>query len=158
MRAIIPARSSNSNSQSLFRDFDHLFESFFEHKQNKSLNLACDIEESEKFILFTFDLPGLHEDDFNIEVKDSVLTVSGERTDSKSEETSRRYRGRNFGSFSQSFSLPRVVNQNSVEADYTNGVLKILLPKKEEAQPRKIEVKTSKGGILSDLLKKPKES
>ncbi len=158
MKALVPAWRANSLSQNWFNEFDQLFEEFFDHKLNRTMNLACDVEESEKFILFTFDLPGLEEKDFNIEIKDNVLAISGERSEEINADTTRRFQGRTYGAFRQSFGLPKTVDQEKIEADYTNGVLKILLPKKEVAQPKKVEVKSKKGGFLSDLLHTKKET
>lgn len=158
MKAIVPAWRANSISQNWFNEFDQLFENFFDHRLNQTMNLSCDIEEAEKFILFSFDLPGLEEKDIQIEVKDNVLSISGERMESFNEDATRRFKGRTYGSFRQSFGLPKTVDQEKIEADYTNGVLKILLPKKEVEPTKKVEVKTSKGGFLSDLLKGKKES
>ena len=158
MKALVPAWRTNSISQNWFNDFDQLFEEFFDHRLNRTMNLACDVEESEKFILFTLDLPGLSEEDFNIEIKEGVLSISGERSEEFNADSTRKFKGRSFGSFRQSFALPKTVDQEKIEADYTNGVLKVLLPKKEVAQPQKIEVKTKKGGFLSDLLNSNKEA
>jgi HSP20 family protein len=152
MKAIVPAWKSSSLSQNWFNEFDQLFDSFFDQRALQSFPLSGDIDETEKFILFSFDLPGLDEKDFKIEVKDNVLSIHGERSEEFSEETTRRFRGRRYGSFHQSFGLPKTVDQDKIEADYTNGVLKILLPKKEVTPPKKVEVKTKKGGFLSDLL------
>lgn len=158
MKAIVPAWRANSISQNWFNEFDQLFESLLDHRPQSRMNLACDIEESEKFILFTFDLPGLEEKNIAIEIKDNVLAISGERNEEFNDETSRKFRGRHYGSFRQSFGLPKTVDQDKIEADYTNGVLKILLPKKDVPQPKKVEVKTKQGGFLSNLLSTSKES
>ncbi len=158
MKALVPAWKTNSISQNWFNEFDQLFEEFFDHKLNRTMNLACDVEESEKFILFTFDLPGLNEKDINIEVKENVLAISGERKEETSSESTRKFKGRSYGSFKQSFGLPKTVDQDKIEADYTNGVLKILLPKKELAPAKKVEVKAKTGGFLNGLLQSKKDS
>ncbi len=158
MKAIVPAWRANSISQNWFNEFDQLFESFFDQRPQGRMSLACDVEEGEKYILFTFDLPGLEEKDISIEIKENVLSISGERTEEISEDGTRKFKGRHYGVFKQSFGLPKTVDQEKVEADYTNGVLKVLLPKKEVAQPKRIEVKAKKGGFLSDLLPSKKDS
>lgn len=159
MKAIVPAWRANSISHNWFNEFDQLFESFFDHRTPTKMSLACDIEESEKFILFSFDLPGLDEKDISIEIKEGVLSISGERKEEISESDNVcKFRGRHYGNFKQSFGLPKTVDQEKIEADYTSGVLKILLPKKEVAQPKKIEVKAKQGGFLTNLLSNNKES
>ncbi len=153
MKAIVPAWRAHSLSHNWFNEFDQIFERVFDEKaSSQSLRLACDIEETEKFLLFSFDLPGLEEKDFNIEVKDSILTLQGERQKTMIDEKSQTYVGRHYGRFSQSFRLPKTVDVDKIEADYSQGVLKILLPKTEQTQPKKIEVKTQKGHFLSQLL------
>ncbi len=158
MKAIVPAWRSNSISQNWFSEFDQLFEELLDHRTSRSMNLACDIEESEKFILFSLDLPGMDEKDINIEVKDGVLLISGERSESFNSDSTRKYKGRTYGAFRQSFGLPKTVDQEKIEADYTNGELKILLPKKEVEQTKKVEVKSTKGGFFSELLNSKKDA
>ena len=83
-------------------------------------------------------VPGLKKDDFNIELENDVLTISSEK-ERKTESKEDKYVRREFqySSFKRTFSLPEnVVNGDMVEADYTNGVLHILLPKKEEVKPK----------------------
>ena len=145
-------------SQNWFNEFDYLFENLKDSAVSTKLNVACDIEESEKFILFSFDLPGLSEDEIDVEVKDSVLSIRGERKQESNVESKVKYRGRRFGGFKQSFSLPKTVNQENIEADYTSGVLKVLLPKLEVEPPKKIDVKMNKGSFLNDFLKGKKVS
>jgi HSP20 family protein len=152
MKAIVPAWRSNSIAHNWFNEFDQLFEDFFDQKVDRGMSLACDIEESEKFILFSFDLPGLTEDQIQIEVNDNILSIFGEREQEISSDTTRRLSGRRFGGFRQSFGLPKTVDQDKIEADYTNGVLKVLLPKREVSSAKKVEVKSKKGGFLSELL------
>lgn len=158
MKAIVPAWRANSISQNWFNEFDQLFENFFDQKTQNFRGLACDIEESEKFILFSFDLPGMEEKEIQIEIKDSVLQISGERKQETYGQDSHSFRGRQFGVFRQSFRVPKNVDQDKIEADYTNGVLKILLPKNEVARPKKVEVMSKRGNFLKDLLKGKQES
>lgn len=153
MKALVPAWRAHSLSENWFNEFDQMFENLFDVKTRNPFRMACDIEENEKFILFSFDLPGLNEDDFKIEVKDSTLVISGERKQELSEEGTRSFRGRQYGVFQQVFRLPKVIDQEKIEADYTNGVLKVLLPKQEQEAPKKIEVKAKKGTFLNQLLK-----
>ena len=105
-------------------------------------NPAVDIVEGENAFNIVFDLPGFEKNDINISVKDGVLTVSGER---KVAEPGDEKYFRNFerpgGTFSRSFRLPDYVDENTIKASYKNGVLNLDLTRKEEAKPRKIEVK-----------------
>jgi HSP20 family protein len=87
------------------------------------------------------ELPGMKKEDFNLEVKDGMLTLSGER---KSEKTTDGVKYRTVerveGKFSRSFSLPETVKHDGIQATYKDGILEIHVPKAEEAKPRRIEV------------------
>ena len=152
MKAIVPAWRANSLSHNWFNEFDQVFETLFENHNRQSYGLACDVEEAEKYILFSFDLPGLKDEDLNIEVKDSLLVVSGERKQNKISEKSRTLQSRKFGKFKHHFKLPRTIDKEKIEADYSQGVLKVLLPKLEQELPKKIEVTIKKGNLLKTLL------
>ncbi len=96
------------------------------------------IENSDSFHL-EIAAPGMVKDDFKINLENNVLTISAEVEDQKREE------GKNFsrkefyyGSFSRSFTLPKTIDVDNINAEYESGILKIVLPKKEEA---KVEMK-----------------
>lgn len=155
MRAIVPAWRQNTASSHWANELDQVFNSFFANQGSLGFDLSCDVEESDKYILFLMDLPGMDQKEINIEVKDSTLIISGERKNEnmKGNENGKSYRGRHYGFFKHIFRLPKTVDSEKIEADYTNGVLKILLTKFEEKAPKKIEVGSAKGNILSQLLK-----
>ncbi|HRI78093.1 MAG TPA: Hsp20/alpha crystallin family protein [Cyclobacteriaceae bacterium] len=98
-----------------------------------------DILENEKSFELQFAAPGLRKEDFNIEVKNNLLTVSGERkfTNEKKENNYHSIETQ-FGSFSRSFTLPENVDSNKINATYNNGILELTIPKDE-----KKELKTS---------------
>jgi HSP20 family protein len=100
-----------------------------------------DILESKDAYLIRAELPGMKKEDFNVEVNDGTLTLSGER---KFEEpaTGVEYHRveRVAGKFSRSFYLPQTVKQDGIKATYRDGILEIHVPKAEEAKPRQITV------------------
>jgi len=102
---------------------------------------AVDILESQDAYLLRAELPGMKKEDFNLELKDGTLTLSGER---RAEEPADgvKYRSveRVAGKFTRSFNLPRTVRQDGIKASYRDGILEIHVPKAEEAKPRQIEV------------------
>src|SRR5204862_5772928 len=99
---------------------------------------AMDLVETDDHLVLRSDLPGLSKDDVNIEVKDGVLTVSGERKAEHEEKAGGFYRvERAFGGFSRSLSLPQDVDANSIAAEFTDGVLEIRIPKPEERKPHR---------------------
>ena len=87
----------------------------------------------------TLQLSGLKKDDFKIQLDNNILTISSEVKDEKEEEEKNYTRKEfHYSSFSRSFTLPRIVNLEKIKADYENGILKVILPKKDEA---KVEIK-----------------
>jgi HSP20 family protein len=79
--------------------------------------------------------PGMKKEDFRINLENSVLTISVEREDQKTEED-KNYTRKEFyyGSFSRSFTLPKTIDLDKIRADYESGILKVTLPKREEAR------------------------
>ena len=110
---------------------------------------AMDLVESGDHYVLSADLPGLNEADVNIEVKDRVLTISGERKSSQ-ETTDKGYRRveRAFGSFKRSLTLPEGVDPEAVTATFENGVLEVRIPKPVQATPHKIAVGTGPAKAL----------
>ncbi|HMA27239.1 MAG: Hsp20/alpha crystallin family protein, partial [Solirubrobacterales bacterium] len=104
---------------------------------------AMDLVETEDHLVLRGDLPGMTEDDVDIEIKDGVLTVSGERKTDHEEKGEGYHRvERSFGSFSRSLSLPQGVDPGKVEAKFDNGVLEVRIPKPAEAKPTRVEIGT----------------
>ena len=104
---------------------------------------AVSVSETADELVLSAELPGLKEEDISIEFENSVLSISGEKTETISEgDEERRYHlfERRFGSFTRSFTLPRTVDGNNITATYDQGVLTVKLPKVAEAKGRKIEI------------------
>jgi HSP20 family protein len=102
---------------------------------------AMDLVETGDHFVLRADLPGLSEEDVNIEVEDRVLTVSGERKAEQAESTDGYHRvERAFGSFSRSLTLPEGVDAEAVSASFDKGVLEVRIPKPEQRKPRKISI------------------
>ena len=104
--------------------------------------VPVDVTETDDSFVVEASLPGLNPDDLNITVQENVLTIAGE-AGGENEKKEQRYhlRERRWGSFSRSITLPTVVNASDVQAEYTNGVLRLTLPKAEEAKPKRIQIK-----------------
>jgi HSP20 family protein len=102
---------------------------------------AMDLIETGEHFVLRADLPGMDQDDIQIELEDGTLTLSGERKaehDSKNEGFYRVERA--FGAFSRSLSLPKGVDPEGVSASFDRGVLEVRIPKPEERKPRRIEI------------------
>ena len=134
---------------SLQGDMNRLFDRFFEGRGgngNRRWIPAMDLVETEDHLVLRGDLPGVREDDVEIEIKDNVLTVSGERRAEGEEKSQGFYRvERSFGSFSRSLTLPRGVDADSIEAKFDNGVLEVRIPKPAEAKPTRVQI--GKGAV-----------
>jgi len=106
---------------------------------------AVDIYEQEGYIVLKAELPGIDPKDVDIRLENNVLTLRGERkvdTDVQRDNYHRVERA--YGSFTRSFTLPSVVDQEHIKADYKDGVLKVTLPKREEAKPKQINISVTK--------------
>src|SRR3954451_20766324 len=98
------------------------------------------LESGEDFVLRA-DLPGMSEEDVNIELEDSTLTISGERKAEHEHEGEGFYRvERATGSFSRSLTLPKGVDAEAVTARFDRGVLEVRIPKPAERKPRRISI------------------
>ena len=107
---------------------------------------AADIYEDDKKIILKLEVPGIEQNDIDVRVENSTLTVRGERKFEKDVKEENFHRiERSYGSFSRSFTLPNTVNPEQVNADYTNGVLTITLAKRAEAKPKQIKVNVGSG-------------
>jgi len=96
---------------------------------------AVNISENKERFDVTIAAPGMKKDDFNIDVDGNTLTISAETREEKEEKENRYTRKEySYSSFSRSFSLPDGVNKDKIDASYDNGILKLSLPKTEEAK------------------------
>ncbi|MDV7188260.1 Hsp20/alpha crystallin family protein [Lutibacter sp. TH_r2] len=99
---------------------------------------AVNIRENDDEFIVEVAAPGMEKNDFKIDLDNNVLTISSERTtennEVKDDYTRKEY---SYQSFKRSFNLPRdIVNQEKIDATYSNGELKIMIPKMEEAKPK----------------------
>ncbi|HSM61238.1 MAG TPA: Hsp20/alpha crystallin family protein, partial [Longimicrobiales bacterium] len=94
-------------------------------------------------LILTAELPGMSENDISIEMENNVLTISGEKLEQRTEgDEERRYHlwERRYGTFQRSFTLPRTVKADEIRASFEKGVLRVHMPKMEEAKGRKIAI------------------
>jgi len=106
---------------------------------------AVDVYEDEKKVVLKLEVPGIEEKDLDVSVENNTLTVKGERKFEKEEKEENFHRiERRYGSFYRAFTLPTTVDTEHIDAKYENGVLKLELKKKPEAQPKQIKVNVGK--------------
>jgi len=135
-----------SKLPSLIEEFlnDDWFDNFFGVVPVKSSSPRINIiEESDKYLIEVA-APGLSKEDFKIDLHNDVLTITAEKKEEK-EEKKKKYIRREFNycSMRRSFVLPDTVNPDKIEAKHSNGILTIILPKREEAkekEPRVIKI------------------
>jgi HSP20 family protein len=100
-----------------------------------------DILESKEAYLIRAELPGMKKEDFNVELKEGTLTLSGERKVEEPANGAEYHRvERLAGKFSRAFFLPQTVKHDAIKATYRDGILEVYVPKAEEAMPKQITV------------------
>ena len=123
---------------------ENLFDTFFNEKSlfgdYAGYVPSVNIKEGDKNISIELSAPGFDKGDFKLNVEDNVLTVSGEHKTEKNEEGKNFVRKEfNYGSFSRSFNLGDLVEEEKIDAKYENGILKIELPKSEKSVAKNVK-------------------
>lgn len=128
-------------------EMDRLWNRFFSERPlvrdyTEEWTPSVDISETEDKLLIKADLPGLDAKDVNVSISGDLLTIKGEKKREKEEKDEHHHYVERFsGSFQRSFRLPVNVQADKVEAAFDKGVLKVTLPKVEEAKKKEIEIK-----------------
>jgi HSP20 family protein len=145
-----PVRELNT----IQNEMNRLFNTFFEAPGGQSNGPATarrwipamDLVETDDEFALRADLPGVSEDDVNIEFEDNVLTISGHRKAEHEERKEGYYRvERSSGAFSRSLTLPEGVDPEKVSASFDRGVLEVRIPKPEQRKPRKVTISAGGG-------------
>jgi HSP20 family protein len=109
---------------------------------------ALDISERKDAYLVTVELPGVEADDLEITLEDGLLTIQGERQFAQESSEQQFHRiERRYGAFRRSITLPAQVMAEQIEATVDNGVLQIMVPKMEEATPKRIQVRPGRADL-----------
>ncbi len=137
----------NMNPMNEFsRDFDRLFDDWLTpasrvQRVDSYFVPACDVDEQEDHYLLTLEMAGVKKDDIKMEVIGNQVIVSGERrNESRTQETGKSYSERRYGKFQRAFGLPAGVDTTQLEANYQDGILRVVIPKAETAKPRQIKI------------------
>ena len=134
-----------------FRELANLFENFAEGTGKDQLQSGTfvppvDVYEDEHNVVLKLEVPGVSEENLDIQLENNTLTVKGERKFEKEEKEENFHRiERRYGSFLRTFRLPNIVDSEKVEAHYDKGVLRITIAKKAEAKPKQIKVGAGNG-------------
>jgi HSP20 family protein len=141
-----PFRSATTLQEQLNRAFGDVFGRTSEESNLTTWAPPVDIYEDEHQLVVKADLPDIDPKDLDIRVENNILTIRGERKFEKKVNENNYLRvERSYGSFARSFSLANTVNSEAIKADYQNGVLTLVVPKREEAKPKQIKVNAGAG-------------
>jgi HSP20 family protein len=129
------------------RDMDRMWNSFFERgtiggEDGGEWLPSLDVAETKNEIVVKAEVPGLEPKDIDISLSDGLLTIKGEKKQER-EEKEENYHlvERSYGSFTRLIRLPNEVQSDKINASYKNGVLKVVLPKSEEAKKKEVKIK-----------------
>lgn len=128
----------------IFDEMDRGWGDWAPMRMPRVMTPAVDVYEDKDHVTVETPLVGVDPSKVNIEIEDNILKISGQ-SDHKSEVDDKDYYRKEvrYGSFYRAVALPKAVKGDQAEANYKDGVLKISIPKADEAKPRKIAVKTS---------------
>jgi HSP20 family protein len=106
----------------------------------RTFQATADVFETESALTVVLEIPGVDKSAVDISIKDDVLTVSGRIDFSKYEGLQPIYTEYNIGNYRRSFALSNKIDQDKISAEIRDGVLTLVLPKAEEAKPRRIKI------------------
>jgi len=122
----------------LFKEFDNVLRN---RVQDGIWSPKVNIVENEKGYTISAELPGVSKDDIDIDLKDNTLSIKGEKKVETKDETENYIRVESsYGKFERSFNVSDDIDRNSVNASFKDGVLTLVLNKKEESKPKQIKV------------------
>ena len=126
-------------------DWDGLLDNFFTDKPVWNARTpAVDVRDTKEGYLMEVELPGLTDKDIELNVEDNILTLSSKNEESSEEEKNGYLiRERRSREFARTFVLPKDVDRDKIKGEFKNGLLVVNIPKKPEAKPRKIDVKSN---------------
>ena len=143
-RELVPFR----DFERMRKEMDRLWDSFFEGGLRKRTEgvaewlPSLDIAETKNELVVKCEVPGMDSKDIDISLSDGMLTITGEKKQEKEEkEADYHVIERSYGAFTRSVQLPKEVQHDKISASYKNGILKITLPKSEEAKKKEIKIK-----------------
>jgi HSP20 family protein len=151
---IIPWRPFGGELSSLRQEMDRLWDRFvgetsLGRKVTGEWWPTVDVSETKDNFIIKAELPGMDDKDVSVTISGNMLTIKGEKKKEEEEKDEHHYRAeRYYGSFQRSFQLPSSIKADKIEADFDKGILRVMLPKVEEAKKKevKIKVKTGKTG------------
>ena len=130
------------------REMDRFWDSFFDGGLRRRIEEggewlpSLDVAETKNELVVKVEVSGMAPKDIDISLSDGVLTIKGEKKQEKEEkEADYHLVERSYGSFTRSIRLPKEVQNDKISASYKDGILKVTLPKSEEAKKKEIKIK-----------------
>ncbi len=123
-----------------FADLEDVLTTVFGDERSADFTPRADVGETEIGYALSLELPGVSNENINVEIHDGRLEISGEKKVEKNEDTSWLRVERTTGAFKRVFEFSQPVDLEKISANLTDGVLTVLVPKSEKAMPRKIEI------------------
>jgi HSP20 family protein len=149
MKSLIPWGRTTSFMQPFRQEMEEMFQRFFAREDNGNGPITAwsprvDVAETDKEFVVKADLPGVEPKDVEVSLADGFLILKGEKKESKEERTKSFHRVERFvGQFYREIPLPAGTDAEKITASSAKGVITVTVPKKPEAQPRKIAVKAA---------------
>ena len=144
---LVPWRPFGREFITLRREMDDLWSRFIgetspQRRASGEWYPSVDLSETKDGFTVKAELPGLNAKDVDVSLSVNILTIKGERKkEEEKKDEHHHYVERSYGSFQRSFQLPVEVKSDKIEATFDKGILKITLPKAEEAKKKEIEIK-----------------
>jgi HSP20 family protein len=149
VNGLIPWGMNQQPLQTWRREMDSLFNRFFGDELDRWEPLemfqpTADVAELDNSYEISVDLPGIQPDDVNVEWENGQLWISGQRKDEREEQGKSYHRvERRFGQFRRGIHLPHLIQEEGIQATVKDGVLRVHVPKSEQARPKRIPVNTN---------------
>lgn len=146
VRSLIPTERLPRTLAQMEREMERLLKRFWEPEDGLFTTRfwpETNVVETDTGFEVTVELPGMKSEDFHVELRGGELWITGEKKEEKEEKGKTYHRvERHFGEFQRVIPLPKSADEDKVEAQYTDGVLKVVVGKTAEATPKRVEVKS----------------
>lgn len=110
------------------------------NQADSGIGFPIDVKAGDEEYVFTALIPGINEEDLNVQVVNNTVTIEGERKDDREEEGQYLFKERQFGKFCRSIALPEPLDAAKAKATFENGVLTLHIPKSEQSKPKSIKI------------------
>ncbi|MCB0368278.1 MAG: Hsp20/alpha crystallin family protein [Bdellovibrionales bacterium] len=163
-RSLLSNNLPYASTWNLMKEFDDILNefstpTFTRGEYQTHFEPKSEVKETETGYLLSFDVPGVKEDDIKIEFADRVLKIYGERKEENKVEKDGFFRTEKvYGKFERSFRLPENVNDNKIEANYSQGVLQVYLPKETPKTAKMINISNEPKSFMEKLIGKKEEN